>query len=148
MKISWGTAIVLAIASFMAFILYLVISMTTNENLDHDLVVEEYYKQEIGFQEQMNRELNSQTLSENIQVERTPEGFLVHFPEDLEIENIEGTLFLYRPSDKDLDTEIPLALSSHQLLLPDNRLVEGRWNIQINWKYNSEAYFFQKELTY
>ena len=122
MKISWGTAIVLAIASFMAFILYLVISMTTNENLDHDLVGEEYYKQEIGFQEQMNRELNSQTLSENIQVERTPEGFLVHFPEDLEIENIEGTLFLYRPSDKDLDTEIPLALTvdtAHGCILID-----------------------------
>ena len=44
MKISWGTGIVLALAAFISFILFLVISMTTNKELDHDLVVEEYYK--------------------------------------------------------------------------------------------------------
>lgn len=148
MKISWGTAIVIAIVGFMIFILYLVITMTTNEKLDHDLVVEEYYKQELGFQDQLDKELNSQSLSKNIKVEQTAEGLLVHFPEDLDLENIEGKVFLYRTSNKQLDFEMPISLSSHQLLVPDHRLVVGRWNIRVDWTYKSEAYFFQQELTY
>jgi hypothetical protein len=32
-KISWGTSIVIAIISFMTFILYLVITMTTNQGI-------------------------------------------------------------------------------------------------------------------
>ena len=148
MKISWGTGIVLALAAFISFILFLVISMTTNKELDHDLVVEEYYKKELEFQEQLDNERNAQQLMEDISVEKTEAGFLVHFPEDFEIEKIKGKMFLYRPSNKQLDFEIPVSLSTHTLLVPDKRLVGGRWNIEINWEYGQEAYFFQKELTY
>ena len=148
MKISWGTGIVLALAAFISFILFLVISMTTNKELDHDLVVEEYYKKELEFQEQLDNERNAQQLMEDISVEKTEAGFLVRFPEDFDIEKIKGKMFLYRPSNKQLDFEIPVSLSTHTLLVPDKRLVGGRWNIEIDWQYGQEAYFFQKELTY
>ena len=62
MKISWGTGIVLALAAFISFILFLVISMTTNKELDHDLVVEEYYQKELEFQEQLDNERNARRL--------------------------------------------------------------------------------------
>ena len=148
MKISWGTGIVLALAAFISFILFLVISMTTNKELDHDLVVEEYYKKELEFQEQLDNERNAQQLMEDLSVEKTEAGFLVRFPEDFDIEKIKGKMFLYRPSNKQLDFEIPVSLSTHTLLVPDKRLVGGRWNIEINWEYGQESYFFQKELTY
>ena len=148
MKISWGTGIVLALAAFISFILFLVISMTTNKELDHDLVVEEYYKKELEFQEQLDNERNAQQLMEDLSVEKTEAGFLVRFPEDFEIEKIKGKMFLYRPSNKQLDFEIPVSLSTHTLLVPDKRLVGGRWNIEIDWQYGQEAYFFQKKLTY
>lgn len=148
MKINWGTGIALVIVAFITFIMVLVVKMTTNKELDHDLVVEEYYKQELGFQDQLDRELNAQQLSENIQVQKTDDGLLVHFPSTLKIDEINGEIFLYRPSNKKLDFEVPVSLSTHTLLIPKNRLVEGRWNIEINWKNGKEAYFFQKELTY
>ena len=148
MKISWGTGIVLALAAFISFILFLVISMTTNKELDHDLVVEEYYKKELEFQEQLDNERNAQQLMEDLSVEKTEAGFLVRFPEDFDIEKIKGKMFLYRPSNKQLDFEIPVSLSTHTLLVPDKRLVGGRWNIEIDWSYQQESYFFQQELTY
>lgn len=148
MKISWGTGIILAFVAFITFILGLVITMTTNKELDHDLVVEEYYKQELDFQNKLDKEQNALLLAENIRVEKVTEGLLVHFPADLDFSEIEGKVFLYRPSNKQLDFELPVSLSTHTLLVPDNRLVDGRWNIEIDWKYEKQSYFFQKELTY
>lgn len=147
MKLNWGASIVLAIVSFMAFILYFVVQMSTNKDLEHDLVTEEYYKKEIDFQHQLNKEINAQKLVTNIKVERMPEGILVLFPEELNFERIEGKLFLYRPSNKQLDKEIPLSLSSNEMLIPEKQLLGGRWNIEIDWKYGEETYFYKKELT-
>lgn len=146
MKLNWGTSIVLAIAAFICFIMYFVVTMSTDKNMEHDLVTEEYYKKELDFQGQLDREQNSQNLAQNIVVEQTSQGLLIQFPEDLDYETIEGKVFLYRPSNKQLDIEIPLSLSSHQMLVPEKHLAGGRWNIEINWEYIDEAYYFKKEM--
>ncbi len=148
MKINWGAGIVLAIIGFVSFILFLVITMSTDKAYSHDLVTEEYYKTELEFQQQLEKETNAQNLSENIRIEKTSEGLVVHFPEDLDPSQINGKMFLYRPSNKQLDSEFPLSLSSHQLLVPDNRLIGGRWNILIDWTAGKEAYFYKEEINY
>ena len=148
MKMNWGAGIVLAIISFVGFILFLVITMSTDEAYRHDLVTEEYYKTELGFQDQLDKESNSRNLSENLSIQKTKEGLIIRFPKDLNPSQITGKMFLYRPSNKQLDSEIPLSLSSHQLLVPDNRLVGGRWNILIDWTYANESYFFKEEIIY
>ena len=148
MKISWGTALVLAIVSFIAFILYFVITMMTDDSYSHDLVVEEYYKTELTFEEQLDKTRNATKLSENIKIEKSPEGLLVSFPQELNYQEIEGNVFLYRPSNKQLDYEIPLSLSSNQLLVPDGSLVGGRWNIIIDWEYQKDKFYFKEDITY
>ncbi|SOC79765.1 FixH protein [Salinimicrobium sediminis] len=148
MKISWGTAIVMAIVSFISFIMFFVITMSTDEAYSHDLVVEEYYKTEITFQDQLDKTQNATLLSENIQLEKTSEGMVITFPEELEFSKIKGNVFLYRPSNKQLDFEIPLSLSSNQLLVPDKNLLGGRWNIIIDWTYGEEAYYFKEDINY
>lgn len=148
MKISWGTSIVLAILSFVAFIMFFVVTMITDEAYSHDLVVEEYYKNELTFQEQLDKTRNATLLSENIQINKTSEGLVITFPEELDYNLIEGNVFLYRPSNKQLDSEIPLSLSSHQLLIPDNSLLGGRWNIIVDWEYQNEKYYFKQDINY
>ncbi|MHA6278706.1 FixH family protein [Salinimicrobium sp. CAU 1759] len=148
MKISWGTAIVMAIVGFIAFIMYFVITMITDDSYSHDLVVEEYYKTELTFEEQLDKTRNADRLSENINLEKTVDGMLITFPAELAPSDIFGYVFLYRPSNKQLDSEIPLSLSSHQLLVPDNRLIDGRWNIIIDWEYRGEKFYFKEDITY
>lgn len=148
MKISWGTAIVMAIISFIAFIMFFVITMMTDDAYSHDLVVEEYYKTELTFQEQLDKTQNATLLSENITLKRTSEGVVITFPQELEFSKIEGNVFLYRPSNKQLDSEIPLSLSTHQLLVPDKSLLGGRWNIIIDWEYQGEKYYFKEDIIY
>ena len=148
MKINWGTAIVIAFISFMAFILYMVVNMSTDKKFDHDLVVEDYYQQELKFQENIDKEARAKALTHNISWEKTNEGIMINFPKDLEFNKIEGKVFLYRPSNKQLDIEIPISLSNHNLLIPDKRLLGGRWNIIIDWRYNHKPFYFKEAIIY
>lgn len=148
MKINWGTGIVLAFIGFISFIMYFIITMSTNDKYDFDLVTEDYYGQELQFQTDLNKEKNSQALTENINWKKTNDGILIQFPEDLDLTKIEGKVFLYRPSNKQFDFEIPISLSNRNLLIPDKRLLGGRWNIKVDWSYNEEAYLYKTEIIY
>ena len=46
MKINWGTAVVIAFALFMSFILYFVFKVQSDSKYDNELVVEKYYLEE------------------------------------------------------------------------------------------------------
>jgi hypothetical protein len=148
MKINWGTGIVLAFIGFMGFILYFVIQVNTDKKYDHDLVNEDYYKLELDFQNDINKETNAKTLLENISLNKTENGLLIAFPENLLTNDISGKVFLYRPSNKQSDFEMPISLSDHNLLIPDKRLLDGRWNIKVDWQYNGKSYLFKKEIVY
>ena len=148
MKFNWGTGIIIAFICFIAFILFFVIKMNTNDKYDHDLVTEDYYAAELEYQNDIDKEQNAKLLSQNVTWEKTNKGIIVKFPENFDLKNITGHVFLYRPSNKQLDLEIPISLSNHNLLIPDKRLLDGRWNIKVYWQYQETEYLFKKEIVY
>lgn len=148
MKFNWGTGIVIAFVAFISFIMYFVVSATTNKKYDYDLVTDDYYKQELGYQNEINNETNSQKTGMEVSLEKTESGLLVTFPKTVNPVNVQGSMFLYRPSDKGMDFEISISLSDSHLLIPNSRLKDGRWNIQVNWTYNGQNYLTKKEITF
>tara|TARA_R100000935_G_scaffold15425_2_gene30840 strand:+ start:59321 stop:59767 length:447 start_codon:yes stop_codon:yes gene_type:complete len=148
MKINWGTGLVIGMALFIGFILFLVYRMTTDNNLEHDLVTEGYYQKEMELQENIYAQQNTAAMEKQITGIKNDMGYLLQFPEGFEPQKIKGKVFLYRPSNKQLDFELPLELTDPNLLIPDNRLLDGRWNITIDWEYEEKKYRFKKEITY
>ena len=148
MKFNWGSGVVLAFILFISFIMYFVIHMNTNKKYNHDLVTEEYYQQELEYQNDINKEKNALTLVQNIQWEKSDEGLMIMFPKDIDFKEVTGKVFLYRPSNKQLDFETAISLSDYNLLIPDKRLLDGRWNIKIDWQYNGKSYLYKKEIVY
>ncbi|WP_435263934.1 FixH family protein [Tenacibaculum sp. nBUS_03] len=148
MKLNWGTGIVISIIAFISFILYFVITMSTKQGYNYDLVTEKYYQKELDFQKDIEALKNAKKLKKNIITKRTKEGLTIHFPKEFDPKKIKGKMFLYRPSNKQLDFEIPISLSNRYLLVPENRLLGGRWNITINWQYKGKDYSFKEELIY
>ena len=148
MKINWGTGIVIAFIAFISFIMYFVINMNINKKYDFDLVTEDYYKQELEFQHDIDKESNAKSLVENINWKKTKEGLLLDFPKAFKPENITGKVFLYRPSNKQFDFETTISLSNHNLLIPDKRLLDGRWNIKVDWQYKGKSFLYKKEIVY
>lgn len=148
MKINWGTGIVLAFIGFISFIMYFIITMNVNNKYDHDLVSEDYYADELKYQGDIDKLKNAKNLEENISIKRTAEGLKIQFPADANFKDITGNVFLYRPSDKQLDFETSISLSNSNLLIPDKRLVDGRWNIKVDWQYNGKSYLFKESINY
>ncbi|WP_418602733.1 FixH family protein [Hwangdonia sp.] len=148
MKFNWGTGIVLAFIGFISFIMYFIITMNTDSKYDHDLVTEDYYKQELQVQNDIEKQKNANTLETNIKWKKTDKGIVLTFPETLKAEKITGKVFLYRPSNKQFDFETAISLSNHNLLIPDKRLLDGRWNIIVDWQYSGKSYLYKKEIVY
>ncbi len=148
MKINWGTGIVLAFIGFISFILYFVFRMSIDDRANHDLVTEEYYKKELTYQQELDASNSATEMNANLIVEKTDEGLVIYFPERFDPSKISGTVSLYRPSNKHLDTNFPISLSKTHLLIPDNRLVDGRWDITVKWEYEGKSFMHKEKLTY
>lgn len=148
MKMNWGTGLVLGMLAFMTFILFMVITMSTDKKYNHDLVTENYYAKEMVYQTEIDNERKLASLSRKIEGKRTPEGWLINFPDEVNDTTAKGTVFLYRPSNEKLDTDFPLVLSGSNLLIPDHKLLDGRWNITIEWEYNHSTYLYKSAILY
>jgi hypothetical protein len=147
MKINWGTGIVIAFALFMSFILYFVFEVQSNSKYDNDLVVEEYYKHDTHFQEEMARIQNAHDLQQRPSITYIDnEGVKVVFPASFENDKIKGNILLYRPSNKKFDFTA-IALTNSSLVIPENKLVKGRWDVNMEWQYNGKKYL-TKEVIY
>ncbi|MGJ8761847.1 MULTISPECIES: FixH family protein [unclassified Polaribacter] len=148
MKFNWGTGITIAIVAFMSFILYMVITMSTDNSYSYDLVTENYYQQEVHFQGEIDAEQNGAKYKDKVTIQRTVEGLKIEFPKELSPNEITGKVFLYRPSNKQLDFEIPISISNTYLLVPEKRLLDGRWNINLAFKYKDKEYLIKREIQY
>ncbi|MAU26004.1 MAG: cytochrome C oxidase Cbb3 [Muricauda sp.] len=148
MKINWGTGIVLAFIGFIAFIMYFVVRMSIDDRANHDLVTKEYYKKELAYQEEIDQANDAVKHNAVLKIEKTADGFMIHFPEQFDPKDISGKVSLYRPSNRHLDFNFPISLSNTHLLIPDNRLLDGRWDITVQWKHKNNAFLHKEKLIY
>lgn len=147
-KLNWGGAIVIAMALFMIFILQYVYRTITMDEYDHHLVSEDYYKDELFYQKEIDKIKNANELPQNLKVENTTEGLTLIFPESMEPTSISGKVYLQRPSDERIDFEKELNLTENKLVIKDERLVRGKWNVKVDWKYNKEEYMLKESIFY
>lgn len=146
MKMNWGTGIVIGMALFMIFILQYVIRVQMNPEYDNELVTEAYYEKEIAVDANYQKMVNNQKLGPQFEIENTAEGVVIHFPSTFNAQQISGSISLYRPSNQKLDKTLSIALSTHQMLIPKKDLVDGRWDISVDWSYQGVDYLEKKEI--
>ncbi|MEO6177780.1 MAG: FixH family protein [Flavobacterium circumlabens] len=147
MKINWGTGVVIAFGLFMTFILYFVFEVQSNSKYDNDLVVEEYYKHDSHFQEEMARIQNAHDLKDKPAMVYTAEGLKITFPNTFASEKIKGNVLLYRPSNKKFDFNTAISLTGNSLLISHEKLIKGSWDVSMEWQYNGIKYL-SKEVIY
>lgn len=148
MKINWGTAIVITFALFMTFILYFVFKVQSDSKYDNELVTEDYYKKEQQVQSNIEKQQSANKLEHKVALKKSIDGITIEFPSDFDYKNIKGKVSLYRPSSQKLDFEIPISLSSSNLLIPNSNLVGGLWDISIDWTYNDSSYLNKETMYY
>ena len=122
LKISWPTAIIVSIVAFMIFILSFVYKVTFLPEYDHHLVSEEYYKDELNYQKEIDKEKKGLSLKENVSFQRL--------------------------SNSKIDFEYPIKLKTNEFLIKDENLINGRWDVKIEWNVADNNYLFKEKLMY
>lgn len=147
-KFTWPMGIVLSLGAFMIFILSFVYKVMFLPEYDHHLVSKNYYKDELNYQQEINKLNNANELVENISLTKTALGLAINFPSEFNPKDISGTISLQRLNNSKIDLVIPINLETNQFLIKNDRLVAGRWNIKIDWKVNDKSYLLKQKYTY
>ena len=84
MKLNWGTGIVIAMISFMIFILTFVYRSVVMDEYQHELVSEDYYGDELHYQEEIDKLKNASNLETDVALMRSNQvnAFLLYQPTD------------------------------------------------------------------
>lgn len=147
-KISWPTGIVLALSAFIIFILSFVFKATFLPEYDHHLVSDDYYKDEMNYQQEIDKLNKAAALNEDVNLTKVAEGLLIKFPAEFDPEKIAGTISFQRPSNEKIDFQIPIKLTTADYLILDDNLAQGIWNVKIEWTVNGNTYLFKEKLRY
>jgi hypothetical protein len=147
MKINWGTYIVIAFAVFISFIMYFVLKVQTDSKYDNDLVVEEYYKHDVHFQDEMARIQNAHDLKTKPTIIVNEKGISIVFPADFTPKEIKGNVAFYRASNKKFDFQEVISFTdSASLFVPKDKFVGGEWYVNMEWQYEGKPYLTKEKI--
>lgn len=147
-KFHWGHGITLFLGIFIVFIMTFVYKTLFVSDYDHVLVSEEYYKDEIGYQKEIDKMNNAAQLKENVKLVATNQGIEVVFPSFLDPKKITGFVDLQRSNDIKLDLNKELKLDSLNFLIPADQLKKGVYTVKVVWEYDKIPYQLNEKFTY
>ncbi|MGD8306355.1 MAG: FixH family protein [Ignavibacteria bacterium] len=143
-RLSWGTGIVISIAVFMSITILMGIYMM---NQDVNLVADDYYDQEIKYQQQIDRIDRTKRLDQDEIISFNGSVVEIGLPPKFSKKNIQGEIYFYRPSNADNDLRIPLSVDSIGVqLIPVTAIERGLWTVKIRWEYLGEEYFDERRI--
>ncbi len=144
---SWPIGIAVVYGGFVLFFITLLFLTAMDQD---DLVTENYYAAEQGYQEHIYRVQRARALKEKprLTYDRNKQLLILAFPEEFPAEKVSGTLTFYRPNEADLDRTYPIELDEQrQQLIEAAPLAKGLWEVKILWKARGLEYFIKEIIT-
>jgi nitrogen fixation protein FixH len=142
----WPVGIALALTGFAGGLATLITFALSSNS---DLVMRDYYEQEIRYQDQIERKQRTQPLSAEVEVTHDAllGKILIRLPADHAVRGANGEVHLYRPSAEGLDRRYPLALNAAGMqVIEASDLASGLWRVKIQWKVGEEEFFEETRL--
>lgn len=138
---NWGKSIILAFGMFGAFIATLV---TVCIRQDVNLVTREYYKEELAYQQQIDRMAHAATLVEKPVIEARDGNIVtITYSDFHRIQK--GELQLFRPSDPDMDKEFNVQKSDYKIqYFSTEGLARGMYRARLRWTMGGQEFFIEQ----
>lgn len=143
MTIHWGYKILILYTGFVAGMLLLVYQCTQQPI---DLVAENYYEQELAFQDQINRSNNAATGGMELSVHFDQQQLVIAYPAAAEHLPVSGEIHLFRPDDARLDVRIPVAASDGQQIIDVSHYAKGNWRVQVSWEMGNTPLYQEEKI--
>lgn len=139
---NWGHGLAIFFGAFVLFMISLVVICIRQDDIH--LVTQNYYEEEIRYQQQIDKIANAAELdydalayrAENKTVNLTlPKG-------------AEGTLHLFRPSDARMDQKFQVQMRDQDALSIDlGHLQAGYWKMKLSWQDGDTEYYLEEQIT-
>ena len=146
MKINWGTAIVIVIASFMAFIMYFFIRGI----YDHDItVIENYYEEGLLHDQKNVWRNNALALSPELTFKKNTTGDIeIILPPELAAQKIMAEIKFSRPNNIRLDVEVKENQKGGLDLIMADKFVSGNYRVNAKILAGETTYFWESNFDY
>lgn len=146
MKLNWGNWIA---AVYIAFVLFIGLMVYLAFGEKWDLVAEDYYEQELKYQDKIDRKANvfEEGLKPKLYV--TEASLNIEFPDSILNEVIDdGKVEFFRPSDaaKDVTVTFDELADEKELRVPLQILSKGKYLAKVSWKSGDKEYFYEQNV--
>ncbi len=147
MKFNWGHGITIFLVIFVVTTVSVVVLIITDDTYNHELVSENYYEDELKFQEEIDKVNDASKLTSNVKYRVSKEGVLITFPSDFDYAKVSGNIEMKRPSKKILDFVMPVELDeNYQILIPAQKAIQGKWKMVIDWKVGEQEFMYKANI--
>jgi hypothetical protein len=143
MKFNWGTGIALVYGTFAIGMLTMVF---ISRQHDPGLVQKDYYNLDLNYQEHLNGKQNAAALAIPPQVTYNAEKkeVIINLPEGMFASA--GNIKMFRSATVNDDMNISLK-GQNQIVIPAEKLVGGRWHVELTWVSGEKNYYFETAVT-
>lgn len=138
MKFSWGKAIFLVMTAFVLLMASFMYRAAFNQE---ELVAENYYEQEIKYQQQIDKLNRTGALGEAVRMEVVGNELVISFPPEVRGRAVSGELYLQRPSDSRADARLAIVVDSLGMMrVPIEERMKGAYNTVLEWRADEDEF--------
>lgn len=137
MKFNWGTGILIFLIAFLlACAFFIAFAMRQNVSLVH----EDYYERGVDHSTQMELEERSAPYRDAVKAIQSDGSLQISLIDSIAVLSDSARIHLYRPSDQKLDLRYPYEPSRGALVIPREKLTEGRYILTLRWYSGGLSY--------
>ena len=145
MQISWGTKLTIVFVVFAASISYMVYQCF---NTPVNLVSDEYYKDEIAYQQIIDGSKNAVSLSSPIMLRQKNSEIIIQLPAEMKSKPVSGSVLFYCASNSDKDRKFSLQVGQNaQQVINPGKVMPGSYIVKTEWWANKIHYYNEQLIT-
>lgn len=139
MTLNWGHKLTIFICAFAGMIIVLVYKSTQT---NFDLVTQEYYKDELVYQEVIDGTKRANSLASQPTVTKEGATVTLQLPAEMKGLSIKGNVWFYCAADAKKDIKVPLAVNANaQQQISSSLLLPGKYTVKFKWTAGSQQFY-------
>jgi nitrogen fixation protein FixH len=140
---NWGYKILTIYIIFVAGILFLVFKSSFQ---NQDLVVPDYYEQELKFQQRIDETERANALSTEVKYMIREKDIIISLPPEMKGISVSAHVWLYCTADKRKDIQQNLVTQDGEIKLAFPPANKGLHELKVNWVANEKSYYYEHKI--
>ena len=142
-KFHWGHAILVFFIFYIGTLAFVLYKSTT---VDHSLVVQDYYNQDLNYQLKYDKIKNVQSYKKTVIIQWMDKERKLTL-DFKEAKSRTGSIKLYNPANKSKDISVNIDNAIYEIYeYTDLGLSLGRWKVQVDWLEDGIPFYVEDEL--